>query len=100
MLRVQEIDKTIRGQADIPASFPAVKGTGSGGNIITSCSGSACFSLFFAPLYWSFCIPLVFVLFSFRVQKIACAAHGSAVLCCCIILSLTALNEALPVSKV
>ncbi len=28
MLRVQEIDKTIRGKADIPASFPAVKGTG------------------------------------------------------------------------
>ncbi len=31
MLRVQEIDKTIRGKADIPASFPAVKGTGGGG---------------------------------------------------------------------
>ncbi len=30
MLRVQEIDKTIRGKADIPASFPAVKGTGGG----------------------------------------------------------------------
>ncbi len=28
VLRVQEIDKTIRGKADIPASFPAVKGTG------------------------------------------------------------------------
>ncbi len=25
-LRVQEIDKTIRGKADTPASFPAVKG--------------------------------------------------------------------------
>ncbi len=34
VLRVQEIDKTIRGKADIPASFPAVKGTG--GNNITS----------------------------------------------------------------
>ncbi len=30
MLRVQEIDKTKRGKADIPASFPAVKGMGGG----------------------------------------------------------------------
>ncbi len=28
MLRVQEIDKTIRGKVDTPASFPAVKGMG------------------------------------------------------------------------
>ncbi len=28
MLRVQEIDKTIRGKADIPASFPRCKGNG------------------------------------------------------------------------
>ncbi len=34
MLRVQEIDKTIRGKADIPASFPAAKGTGGGGIIL------------------------------------------------------------------
>ncbi len=35
-LRVQEIDKTIMGKADTPASFPAVKGMGGGGNNITS----------------------------------------------------------------
>ncbi len=33
MLRVQEIDKTIRRKADTPALFPAVKGMG-GGEII------------------------------------------------------------------
>ncbi len=34
MLSVQEIDKTIRGKADIPALFAAAKGNNFGGEII------------------------------------------------------------------